>query len=199
MTAPLLTVEQGQTLVVLARFTLMEKLGQIPPTKAYQALEKRLADPCYDAVSGVFVTLKLGTHLRGCIGSLEGYTPLRKEVRRNAFKAAFEDPRFSALTVDELERIHIEVSILTPPQNLGYSDADDLVQKLRPGIDGVILKKGMAGATFLPQVWEQLAHPEDFLGQLCLKAGLSKKAWQTESLDIETYQVQSFEEVCDKS
>ena len=189
-----LTPAQGQTLVELARFTLTEKLGQTLPTNTYQALEKRLADPCYDVVSGVFVTLKLGVHLRGCIGSLEGYAPLRKEVGRNALKAAFEDPRFSALGADELDRLHIEVSILTPPKNLNYNDPDDLVQKLRPGIDGVILKRGMAGATFLPQVWEQLAKPEAFLGQLCLKAGLSKKEWQTGSLEIQTYQVQSFEE-----
>ena len=194
MPTQLLTTAQGQTLVELARFTLMEKLGQAPPVKGYQALEKRLADPCYDVVSGVFVTLKLGVHLRGCIGSLEGYAPLRKEVGRNALKAAFEDPRFSALGADELDRLHIEVSILTPPKNLNYNDPDDLVQKLRPGIDGVILKRGMAGATFLPQVWDQLAKPEDFLGRLCLKAGLSKKEWQTGSLEIQTYQVQSFEE-----
>lgn len=194
MSTQLLTTAQGQVLVELARFTLMEKLGQTPPARAYQAVEKKLPDFCYGVVAGVFVTLKLGTNLRGCIGSLEGYTPLRKEVRRNALKAAFEDPRFSALGVDELERIHIEVSILTPPQNLNYDDADDLVQKLQPGIDGVILKKGMSGATFLPQVWDQLAKPEEFLDHLCLKAGLSKKKWRTGSLEIQTYQVQSFEE-----
>lgn len=194
MTTPMLTPAQGHLLVKLARFVLMEKLGQTPPTNTYQTLEKKLTNLCYDVVAGVFVTLKLDSHLRGCIGSLEGYTPLRKEVRRNTLKAAFEDPRFKALNADELEQVHIEVSILTPPQNLNYRDADDLVQKLRPGIDGIILKKGMAGATFLPQVWEQLTKPEDFLGQLCLKAGLSEKEWQTGSLKIETYQVQPFSE-----
>ena len=80
MTPPILTPAQGQILVKLARFVLMEKLGQKPPTKAYQALEGKLSDPCFDRVTGIFVTLKLDSRLRGCIGSLEGYHPLRKEV-----------------------------------------------------------------------------------------------------------------------
>lgn len=194
MTTPMLTTTQGQILVELARFVLMGKLGQTPPVKAYQALEVKLSDPCFDRMAGVFVTLKLDSRLRGCIGSLEGYHPLRKEVRRNALKAAFEDPRFKPLGAGELERVHLEVSVLTPPQPLNHSDTDDLLRQLRPGIDGVILRKGISGATFLPQVWEQLPQPENFLGQLCRKAGLSEKTWQTKSLDIETYQVQSFEE-----
>lgn len=197
MSIQVLTAAQGQILVELARFTLMEKLGQTTPIKAHEALEKRLSDPCFDVVSGVFVTLKLGAHLRGCIGSLEGRAPLREEVGGKALKAAFEDLRFRPLGADELKRLHIEVSILTPPQNLNYSDADDLLRQLRPGIDGVILRKGLAGATFLPQVWEQLPQPENFLSQLCLKAGLSEKTWQEGSVEIETYQVQSFEEPVD--
>ena len=128
---------------------------------------------------------------------MEGYTPLRKEVRRNALKAAFEDSRFKPLDLEELERVHIEVSVLTPPQPLEYFDTADLLRQLRPGVDGVILRQGISGATFLPQVWEQLPRPEDLLGQLCLKAGLSEKTWQNESLEIETYQVQSFEEPCE--
>ncbi len=197
MTTPILTPTQGQILVKSARFALMDKLGQKPSAKARQALEAELTDPCFDPVVGVFVTLKLGSRLRGCIGSLEGYNPLGKEVRRNALKAAFEDLRFRPLGADELERLQIEVSILTPPKNLNYSDTDDLLGQLRPGIDGVILRKGMAGATFLPQVWEQLPQTEDFLSQLCLKAGLSEKTWQEDSVEIETYQVQSFEEPVD--
>jgi AmmeMemoRadiSam system protein A len=197
MATSLLTNSQGQTMVTLARYVLMEKLGRTPPDKSYRALKAKLAEPCFDQVAGVFVTLSLNSHLRGCIGSLEGTTPLREEVHRNALKAAFEDQRFKALSIDELERIHIEVSILTPPQNLKYSDMGDLVKKLRPGIDGVTLKKGLLGATFLPQVWDHLAKPEQFLGQLCIKAGLPEKEWQTGSLKIETYQVQSFEEPCE--
>ena len=147
----MLTAAQGQTLVELARFTLMEKLGQKTPIKSYETLEKRLSDPCFDAVSGVFVTLKSGTRLRGCIGSLEGRAPLREEVGGNALKAAFEDPRFRPLRVDELKRLHIEVSILTPPQNLNYSNADDLLRQLRPGIHGVTLRKGLAGRHSCPR------------------------------------------------
>jgi len=197
MTTSPLTNDQGQTLVQLARFIIMEKLGRTPPDKPYQALQAKLAEPCFDQVAGVFVTLTLNSRLRGCIGSLEGTTPLRKEVCCNASKAAFEDSRFQPLDVDELERVHIEVSILTPPHPLEYSSTTDLLNQLRPGVDGVILRQGISGATFLPQVWEQLPQPERFLGQLCLKAGLPEKKWQTDSLEIETYQVQSFEEPCE--
>ena len=115
-------------------------------------------------------------------------------VRRNAINAAFHDPRFSRLTKDELERTEIEVSILTEPQLLAYRDGQDLIQKLRVNVDGVIIRKGYASATFLPQVWEQLPEPADFLSYLCRKAGLSSDAWQSSKLEVLTYQVQYFEE-----
>jgi AmmeMemoRadiSam system protein A len=108
--------------------------------------------------------------------------------------AAFRDPRFPPLRPDELERVVLEVSVLTEPRPLPYSGAADLVARLRPGLDGVILKKGSAQATFLPQVWEQLPEPGPFLSHLCRKAGLSADAWKRGGLDVLTYQVQYFEE-----
>jgi AmmeMemoRadiSam system protein A len=86
------------------------------------------------------------------------------------------------------------VSILTEPKPLIYTDVDDLLEKLRPDIDGVIIKKGYHQSTFLPQVWKQLPKKEDFLAHLCLKAGLGADAWEQEHLEISTYQVQAFDE-----
>ena len=115
-------------------------------------------------------------------------------MRHNALNAAFQDPRFPPLSPEELDQIVIEVSVLTPPETLTYSDADDLVSRLRPGIDGVILRRGSASATFLPQVWKQLPRCQDFLSHLCLKAGLAAQSWREDHLQVEIYQVQYFEE-----
>ncbi|MBR9982624.1 MAG: AmmeMemoRadiSam system protein A [Desulfatitalea sp.] len=191
---PRLSDAQGQVLVSLARRTLSEKLGRRPGGDAVRHIETRLSDPAMVVPGGVFVTLKIDGCLRGCIGTLAGHDTLVENVRTYAEHAAFDDPRFAPLTAEELDQVAIEVSVLTVPQPLAYTDADDLLRRLRPETDGVILRKKNASATFLPQVWAQLPRPEDFLAQLCLKAGLPADAWRTEHLDVETYQVQSFEE-----
>jgi AmmeMemoRadiSam system protein A len=108
--------------------------------------------------------------------------------------AAFRDPRFPALTKKELNRVEIEVSILTEPEPLNFQDHRDLLRKLRVDMDGVIINKGGARATFLPQVWKQLPQPEEFLSHLCMKARLPADAWKRPGLDVSTYQVQYFEE-----
>lgn len=189
-----ISVEQGRALVALARQTLMTRFKQtIPPDRKAQ-IEARLRDPALLVRCGTFVTLKTGGQLRGCIGSLVGREPLVEGVRTNALNAAFHDPRFRPLTVKELDKVSIEVSVLTAPQPLDYDDAEDLVAKLRPRVDGVTIRKGFAGATFLPQVWEQLPDAPTFLSHLCLKAGLAGEAWRQGDLEVETYQVQYFEE-----
>lgn len=140
------------------------------------------------------MTLTIGKDLRGCIGSLEARESLVDGVKHNAVNAALKDPRFPALTKKELERVHIEVSVLSEPRSLAYTDADDLLHKLRPGIDGVIIRQGFAAATFLPQVWDQLPDKVEFLEHLCMKAGLSPTTWKKSGLEVQTYQVQYFEE-----
>jgi AmmeMemoRadiSam system protein A len=122
--------------------------------------------------------------------------PLSDNVSRNALNAAFHDPRFPPLQPAEWDQIVIEVSVLTPTRPLPYESGEDLPGLLRPHIDGVVLRKGVAGATFLPQVWQQLARPDDFLAHLCLKAGLPANAWRRGELEIETYQVDSFKQAC---
>jgi len=93
-----------------------------------------------------------------------------------------------------LDRTEIEVSILTEPLLLEFLDCQDLIQNLHVNVDGVIIRKGHASATFLPQVWEQLPKPEEFLSHLCMKAGLASDAWKDPEVEVLTYQVQYFEE-----
>jgi AmmeMemoRadiSam system protein A len=182
---------QGQLLVKLARAAIAAQLGRQLPENT---VDPDPEDDIFQAQFATFVTLTLEGQLRGCIGSLTAVEPVAANVQKNAANAAFHDPRFSSLSAEELERVSINISILSEPVRLAYSDADDLLAKLRPGIDGVIIRKGAASATFLPQVWEQLPAPPDFLGHLCLKAGLSSKAWRRGDLEVQTYQVQYFKE-----
>lgn len=188
----MLSEQQGRILIRLARQTIEKhlKVDSADPVRP-----EELADPALQARRGVFVTLKKRGQLRGCIGSLTGTETIVDGVRRHAVNAAFNDYRFSRVTADELPELTIEVSVLTEPRPLAYQDAGDLVRQLRPQVDGVILADAAGrSATFLPQVWEQLPSAPLFLGQLCLKAGLREDAWKTSNLQVQTYQVQYFEE-----
>jgi len=138
-----------------------------------------------------FVTLTHEGHLRGCIGSLEAHEPLIKNIIRNAYNAAFRDPRFMPVQKDEIEDIDIEISVLTKPKELKYSDERDLLNKLNPPYDGVILSKSGRSATFLPTVWEHfkidgIYDKIGFLTELCLKAGLDIDEWK-KGCKIEIY------------
>ncbi len=184
--------EKGKLLVELARQTIAKRLGA--EAGSSEDLESQLADDIFQARRGTFVTLTKNNQLRGCIGNLAPDKPVREGVEENAINAAFHDPRFPALSREELDQVHIEISLLSEPRPLAYKDGDDLLARLRPHVDGVILRKGMQSATFLPQVWEQLPEKEMFLSHLCLKAGLPGDAWKKGDLEILTYQVQYFED-----
>jgi hypothetical protein len=184
--------EKGQQLVQLARQTIAKRLGISQNDSG--DMESRLSDDFFESRRGTFVTLTKNNQLRGCIGNLVPDKLLKEGVKDNAINAAFNDPRFPPLSKEELDQIEIEVSLLTEPQPLAYKDADDLLAKLRPHVDGVILRKGMYSSTFLPQVWEQLPEKELFLSHLCLKAGLPADEWKKGDLEVLTYQVQYFEE-----
>lgn len=184
--------EEGLLLVRLARFTIAEKLG-VPLDEAEKSeLKKRLKQAVFAQKRGVFVTLHIEGALRGCIGSLESDETVRRGVIENALNAAFHDPRFSPLTNEELDRVDIEVSVLSTPKRLFHATPEELVSKLEPGKDGVIIAKGVAKATFLPQVWDQLPKASTFLSHLCTKAGLSSDEWKTQGLEVMTYRVQYF-------
>jgi AmmeMemoRadiSam system protein A len=140
----------------------------------------------------VFVTLKEKGNLRGCIGSIIAHRPLIDDLIHNAQSAAFKDPRFIPLREEELNDIEIEVSLLTPYKELPYKDKEDLKKKIKPNIDGVILKYGSHQATFLPQVWEELPDFELFFAHLCQKAGLRANCLDYHP-EIYIYQVEKIE------
>ena len=125
----------------------------------------------------VFITLMKDGRLRGCIGHLEATQPLVNDIAENAVAAALEDPRFPPVTSAEIPAISIAISVLTPPEPLAFKDEADLLQKLRPGIDGLIIGEGRRRATFLPSVWEELPDPRDFLQHLKMKAGWPPGYW----------------------
>jgi len=148
-------------------------------------------EPALQEFRASFVTLHLKGALRGCIGTLEAYQPLIIDVAENAFNAAFKDPRFSALNSKEFPHLDYHISILTPPSALIIDSEADLLNQLRPNIDGIIIKEGMKRGTFLPSVWEQLPDKKSFLTQLKLKAGFSPNYWSN-NITIERYEVDSF-------
>lgn len=134
-----------------------------------------------------FITLTIEEHLRGCIGTVTARMPLYQEVIFSTFQSAVHDPRFLPVTPDEVPRIRIEISILTQPQPLEYTHHRELLRLLRPGVDGVILRYGNRTGTFLPQVWERIPKPEDFLSALCHKMGLPHHFWLKNQMGVEIY------------
>ncbi len=138
-----------------------------------------------------FVTLNLNHQLRGCIGALEAYQPLVKDVADHAFAAAFQDPRFPPVTVDEEQHLELHISVLSKPVPIEFSDEEDLLTKIKPDIDGLILEDNYHKGTFLPSVWEQLTTPREFLNHLKLKAGLRQDDWN-EDIRIYRYHTISF-------
>ncbi len=183
-----LTQDEGKILLDIARQAIEDHLKGIQSP----ALELEGLSPELKENGACFVTLTIDGVLRGCVGSIEESQPLVKDVRERAIGAAFQDPRFPGLQLEEYPNLKIEVSRLTSPEKLDYSTPEDLVNKLRPGIDGVILRQRFRRATFLPQVWDQLPDPELFLGRLCQKMGLDALAWKKQHLEVEIYQAEKF-------
>ncbi|MHB8667034.1 MAG: AmmeMemoRadiSam system protein B [Burkholderiales bacterium] len=184
--APRFTAAHGRTLLGIARNSVEAALGvsgvKRPPDESW------LKPLC-----ATFVTLTQEGRLRGCIGSLEAQRPLGEDVSQNARAAALSDPRFPPLAADELARTRFEVSLLSTPKPLAFSDHSDLIAQLQPGEDGLILECDGARSTFLPQVWEDLQDPEQFLAELKRKAGLSAQL-STDKCRIQRYSVMKWKE-----
>ena len=154
-------------------------------------LPPRLLQP-----GGVFVTLSIDGVLRGCMNdSFEPHEPLYRNVLRNTILAASDDERFPAVTPEEVGDIRVAISLLTPPEGLEFADPDELIARLEPGLDGVILIVGDATSSYLPDVWVRFPDPAEFLSRLSEKAGLSPDRWREAPYPtIKTYRVFRFEE-----
>jgi AmmeMemoRadiSam system protein A len=185
-----LTVDDKETLLKLARQTIQLAVAdkELPNIK----LDEFSNTLTHNGAS--FVTLTLDGNLRGCIGSLEAHQPLVLDVREHAVQAALEDYRFHPVTVNEASEIKIEISHLSSPVPLRYDQPEALPVALHPGEDGVIIKDGYRRATFLPQVWQQLPNPEEFLSHLCSKMGAPADTWRRKMLEVSIYHVDEFAE-----
>ena len=185
-----LTPEEKQVLLKMARQSLEAGVRGIP----LPALALATLTPALQAEGASFVTLTVHGDLRGCIGALQPYQSLAEDVREHAVAAALEDPRFPQVQENELAKIQIEVSRLTIPMPLDYKDTEDLLAKLQPGVDGVILRDGFRRATFLPQVWEKIPDAAAFLANLCYKMKAAPDTWKRKHLEVLVYQVEEFHE-----
>ena len=185
-----LTDDEKKTLLRLAREALERGVHRQPLPR----LDQASLTPVLRARGASFVTLTEHGQLRGCIGALEPYQPLVDDVREHAIDAALQDYRFPPVQPDELPKIEIEVSRLTVPIPLDYASPEDLLARLHPGLDGVILRDGSRRATFLPQVWEKIPDKADFLSQLCAKMSAPHDLWRRKHIEVLIYQVEEFHE-----
>lgn len=176
----------GSLLISLARAAISSRFG------LHYSLDDTDA-AWLERSAATFITLKKDGRLRGCIGSLQAHRSLREDVGANARAAAFQDPRFEPLKFEELMAVRIEVSLLSPLEPVEFGDEADLSRKLRPGKDGLVLEHGRHRGTFLPQVWETLPTPAQFLGELKRKAGLPADFWDAE-IRVSRYSVSKWSE-----
>ncbi len=181
---------EKQRLLELARAAVAAAVRQLPLPEA----DESALSPAIRAMGASFVTLRHHGELRGCLGGLEPHEPLYRDVCHHAAQSATQDHRFTPVTPAEVSDLQIEVSVLTPPQPLNYTSPADLLQHLRPGVDGVTLELQHRRATFLPQVWERVPEPDKFLGMLCEKMGLPADTWRKTKLGVQVYQAEHFSE-----
>lgn len=190
MTYAPLTDDEKKILLTLARQSIEAAVHK----RNLPRLNLKAYTPALRENGASFVTLTLGGELRGCIGALEAYQPLVQDVCEHAAAAALEDYRFAQVAPGEIPLLEIEISRLSQAQPLDYNHPQELLERLRPGVDGVILRDGARRATFLPQVWEKVPDARDFLTQLCYKMGAPGILWQQKILQVFTYQVEEFHE-----
>lgn len=179
-------MEKYQELLKLARETIKAKLDN-KELKISESIKKK-----FSKKEACFITLTINGELRGCIGSLEARQELWKDVLENSLNAAFNDSRFNSLEEAELDKIKIEISVLSKPKKINYTTEKELEKKIKD--KGVVLKKGWNSATYLPQVWEDLPSFQEFIGTLCVKAGLNQNAWKKMDLEIWIYDVEKISE-----
>ncbi len=167
-----MSIDYGEVLLPIVRSTIGQAFN-----RPYQEKEDA---PWLQNIGACFVTLTQNNQLRGCIGTLEAHRTLLLDAKANALAAAFKDPRFTPLSVLELDYTNIEISILSPMQQIDYANEIDALANLQPGVDGIVFEFSHYRSTFLPQVWEQLPAPAAFMSHLKQKAGLKPDFWSEE-------------------
>ena len=172
----------GDTLIAIARAAIVA--GERPQATAWPQAWLR-------ETGASFVTLKLDGELRGCVGTVDAHRALGDDVAHNAYAAAYRDSRFPPLAPEEIPRLQVEVSVLSKRVALDAPSEEAAVALLRPGVDGIYLEFGEMRATFLPQVWENLPDPLDFLRELRRKAGLPPRFWH-ERIRLSRYTVEKY-------
>lgn len=162
--------DAGSVLLPLARAAIAAELGLVP--------RQENGSPAWLLQHGAcFITLMRENRLRGCIGTLRAHRSLAEDVKANALGAAFRDPRFPRLTAPEFSDVSLEISVLSALEAIRFSDEGDALSQLRAGHDGIVFEYGHHTSTFLPQVWDDLREPADFLSHLKYKAGLPPDFW----------------------
>ncbi|HOI18293.1 MAG TPA: AmmeMemoRadiSam system protein A [Candidatus Woesearchaeota archaeon] len=187
-----LSTKQGEQLIKIARFQITKIL-----TGKTQTIDSQSEQNQFLKEKGcLFVTLSKNNELRGCIGFIEPIYSIIDATKKASISAAFNDPRFPPLTKSELDQIKIEISYLSPFEKIIAKTKEELLSSITLGIDGILLKKGLSSALFLPQVATEWGFSkEEFLSNLCKKAGLPKLEWQnTKEIEFYKFQVQIFKE-----
>ena len=180
-----MNTEKGKILLPIARAAISRALG-VPRAADETAPWLTLHGAC-------FVTLTQDGELRGCIGTLQAHQPLLADVKSNAVSAAIHDPRFMPLSAEELDITAVEISLLSPTTEMDVRDEADALAQMRPNVDGIVFEFGRYRSTFLPQVWEDLAQPRQFLAMLRRKAGLPEDFWE-EGVKLSRYTVTKWSE-----
>jgi AmmeMemoRadiSam system protein A len=180
-----MSTERGKILLPIARAAISSALN-LPRNADEDA-------PWLAEHGASFVTLTQQGELRGCIGTLQANRPLLADVKSNAVSAAFRDPRFPPLRAAELDITRVEISLLSPPREMTFGDEFDALAQLRPEVDGVIFEYAQHRSTFLPQVWEQLPQPREFMAHLKRKAGLPADFWR-QGVKLSRYSVEKWKE-----
>ncbi|HOU75609.1 MAG TPA: AmmeMemoRadiSam system protein A [Candidatus Dojkabacteria bacterium] len=183
---------QRKTMLLLARKSIETYLNE---GKKFDCSTLSDLDDYLKEKKATFVTLEINGDLRGCIGTLEAYRALYIDVIEHAYDSAFEDTRFFPLSLDEFGKVKITVSILTSPIEFQYHSTDDIFKFFTENRVGVILEVGVFNrATFLPDVWKELADVDSFFSHLCMKAGLVADYWKKNRINIKTYTTETFSE-----
>jgi AmmeMemoRadiSam system protein A len=183
---PSFSEDEGRILLRVARGSIENGLREGKPSRE----DASGYPPALRDLRATFVTLRRQGDLRGCVGSLEARHPLVVDVAENAFKAAFTDTRLPSIEAWEIESLDVHISILSPLEPVTAPSEAILMNQLRPGVDGLVLREGLRRSTFLPSVWESLSDPREFLRELKLKAGLPEDYW-SETLAFQRYTVVS--------